>query len=493
MLIRILLKREDLKVIITSATISAETYIEYFNEFKVEAITIEGRTHPVDIYYLASPCKNYIEKAIETALAIHKSQPPGDILVFLTGQEDISAFISALSQENSLTVLPLHASLSTENQLKVFSTAHPHRKIIASTNIAETAVTIEGILYVIDCCFVKQKTFIGGFECLSTFPISKAQAVQRAGRAGRLRPGKCYRLCTESSFSALRNENIAEILRVDLSPTIVYLKSLCIHNIPAFPFITQPHKNSILTALEMLYNLGAIDENGFLTSEVGEALVELPIDHKLAVVLLNSCTENFRCSKEILSIVAMLSVQGIFNGRPNENILMTKRRLGAKEGDHPSLLNIFEQFAKIPSFNERKKFCQDHRLNMRALQRVGKIRDQLRGILQKLRLNIVSCEYDVESILRCLVTGLFSNAAQREPNGVYRISNCNEEFQLHPSSILSVIKPEWLVFTEVLQTDKKYLVDASEIDADWLYELAPNYFTDTRDIKMHMQHKKLLS
>ena len=396
----------------------------------------------MDIYYLSEPCSNYIEKAVETCIGIHKSQPLGDILVFLTGQEDINLFISLLNNQEGLEVLPLHSLLPTEAQLKVFDQTIEKRKVIASTNIAETAVTIEGILYVIDCCFCKYKTFSNGIEILGTFPISKSQAIQRAGRAGRIRPGKCYRLCTQNSFNSLSDCSMPEILRVNLAPTILYLKSLGVHNISSFPFISLPNKKNLLNGLEILYNLGAIDDSSQLTSDLGKILADIPIDMKLAVILLNSCTENFRCSKEMLGIVSMLSVQGIFFNRNNESIVATKRKLGAKEGDHPTLLNIFENFLNITNFNEKKRFCHENRLNMRALQRANKIRDQLKNILNKLKLPIISCECDIESILRCLVTGLFCNAAQREPNGIYRIVKSSEDFHLHPSSILATLKPQ---------------------------------------------------
>jgi ATP-dependent RNA helicase DDX35 len=487
---RVLQKRPELKIIVTSATLESEMYLEYFSDNKVQAISIEGHLYPVDIYYLSEPCSNYIEKAVETTKAIHRSQPAGDILVFLTGQEDISLFISEFSNDSDIEVLPLHSSLPTELQLKVFG-SKGKRKVIASTNISETAVTIEGILYVIDSCFCKYKTFTNGIECLGTYPISKSQAIQRAGRAGRVRPGKCYRLCTQSSFNSLPDTTFPEIQRSNLSFPILYLKNLEIQNISSFPFISMPSKNNISHGLEILYNLGAIDDTSELTQDLGKVLVEFPIDIKLAVILLKSCTESFRCSKEMLEIVAILSVQGVFSGRYNENIISTKRKLGAKEGDHISLLNIFQNFLKISSINERNRFCHDYRLNIRALQRACKIKDQLKNILNRLKLPVISCECDVESLLRCLVTGLFCNAAQREPNGVYRISGSSEEFYIHPSSILCTLKPQWLVFTEVIQLDKMYLVDASEIDADWLYELAPNYYTDTRNTKIHLRHKKI--
>lgn len=445
----------------------------------------------MDVYYLKEPCSNYIEKSIETVQSINQTQAPGDILVFLTGQEDISIFQSQFHLNKNLEVLPLYSSLPIEDQMKVFQPSIGKRKVIAATNIAETAVTIEGVLYVIDCCFCKMKYYKNSIEWLSMYPISKSQAIQRAGRAGRLRPGKCYRLCTENSYNSLSDSCLPEILRVDLSQPIIYLKTLGIHNMPNFPFMNPPNKSSIIEAFELLHSLNVVDESGLLSQDVGKIISEFPINMKLAVMLVKSCSENFRCSQEMLSIVSMMSVQNIFSTRTPEAIVASKVKIGAKEGDHVTMLNILETFSRINNFNDRKKFCIEFKLNMRALQRAGRIKDQLKSIMQKLKLRTISCECDVESILRCLVTGLFMNAAQREPNGIYKTLKSNDDYHLHPSSVLNLVKPPWIVFTEVLQTDKMYLLDSSEIDADWLFELAPNYFEDLRNTKMHIQHKKL--
>lgn len=479
-------QRPELKIILTSATLDAQSYLNYFSEFKVAALTVEGRLHPVDVYYLNEPCKNYIEKAYETVISIDLTQPAGDVLVFMTGIEDISLLCSMFRGNKRLNVLPLHASLSLEEQMRPFEQSIGKRKVIVSTNLAETAVTIEGVVYVVDSCFFKAKSYIAGVECIGTFPISKSQALQRSGRAGRVRAGKCYRLCTREDWDRLEDSAVSEVVRAELSNSIFYLKTMGVQSVSNFPFITPPSRSTVMDGLELLYNLGITDENSFLT-ETGKILAEFPLDVKLGVILLNSCSEKFRCSKEILSIVSMLSVQHVFTASSNEGIVASKIKIGAKEGDLITFLNIFENFVRTP---EKKKFCSEFRLNIKALNKACKIRDQIRALMARNGLKVVSCEFDVESILRCLVTGLFANVAQRQPSGVYKTFKGDDEFHLHQSSVLGVVKPPWIVFNEVVQTDKKFLVDCSEIDADWLTELVPHYFEDVRDLKLQISRKR---
>lgn len=313
-------------MIISSATLDAEEYASFFKEKaqNVQILSVEGRNFPVDIYYLQEPCADYIRKAYETAKSIHLTQPRGDILVFLTGQDDIHTFITYFQDVSDIECLPLYSGLSTERQMDVFLANRSHkRRLIASTNIAETSITIENICYVIDCCFVKAKIYspVSNIEYLSVIPVSKSQALQRAGRSGRLRPGRCYRLCTEVEYSRLPDNSTPEILRSDLTATVLYLKSLGIFNIPDFQFITQPNRESIIRALEVLYSLGAIDDYAILTKSIGYLIAELPIDPRFAVILLNACKDDFHCSREMLEIVSMLSIQNLFTGKGTENAL----------------------------------------------------------------------------------------------------------------------------------------------------------------------------
>jgi pre-mRNA-splicing factor ATP-dependent RNA helicase DHX15/PRP43 len=253
-------KRKDLKVIVMSATLDAEKFQNYFNNAPLMAVP--GRTFPVEIYYTPAPEKNYVEAAIRTALQIHACEDPGDVLLFLTGEEEIEESCRKIRLEGDkmfrsnpnvvgeLKVLPLYSSLPPHQQQRIFEEAPkargngpPGRKIIVSTNIAETSLTIDGIVYVIDPGFSKQKVYNprARVESLLVSSISKASAQQRSGRAGRTRPGKCYRLYTEKSFlEDLQESTYPEILRSNLASTVLQLKKVGIDDLVHFDFMDAP-------------------------------------------------------------------------------------------------------------------------------------------------------------------------------------------------------------------------------------------------------------
>ena len=491
---KIMRKRQDLRVIVSSATMDCEAYARFFTQPGREAriLTVEGKCYPVDVYYLQQPCENYVLKAVAVTVSIHKMQGNGDVLVFLPGVEEIMMFLSRISEENvgDLEALPLYSTQPVSEQQRAFHLSPGRRHVIVSTNICETSITLEGVVYVVDCCFTRCKVYERGVECLVTTTVSQAQGEQRAGRAGRIRPGKCYRLCTEASYRQLPPYTSPEITRCDLSPIVLFLQGLGIHNIPNFEFLTSPKPSSLIEALEKLYCLGALDDSAQLTPDIGYKLVEFPIDLHLAVALINSCKDGFRCSEEMMGIVAVSSVQSIFSTSVPETIVGVKRRLGVKEGDHLSLLNILNDYRRIGNFTDRRKFCSEQKLNMRAMQRAVATRDQLRKILLRFQLPILSCECDIEPVLRCLTTGLFVNAAQRDAHGTYKTTHSKQSYHLHPTSVLTLLKPPWLVFSQVLKLDKEYIKDASEIDADWLAELVPDFFTDRRDQLRALQRRR---
>ncbi|KAJ3413595.1 ATPdependent RNA helicase [Chytridiales sp. JEL 0842] len=315
-------KRPELRIIISSATLDAEAFCEYFNLNENQStpekdtsviVSIEGRMFPVEVFYLAAPCTDYIQKCVETVLEIHKKEKTGDILVFLTGKDDIDTATSLLSEYNqndSMAIVPLYGGLPLEEQLKVFAPpSYSVRKVIFATNIAEASITVEGILYVIDAGLVKLKAYNPktSLESLIVVPISKAAAQQRAGRAGRTAPGKTFRLYTEQSFNALSDNTVPEMQRSELSAIVLQLKALGIDNVLRFDFLTPPSSESLARALELLYSMKAIDDYGRLTIPSGVQLAELPVHPVMASMLLSSA--NFNCSEEIITIAAMLSVQ----------------------------------------------------------------------------------------------------------------------------------------------------------------------------------------
>ena len=305
--------RSDLKLVITSATLDATKFSEFFNNCPI--FTIPGRSFPVEILYTKDPEEDYLDAALLTVMQIHLSEPQGDILVFLTGQEEIDTACQILFERMKslgplvpeLIILPVYSALPSEMQSRIFEPAPPgSRKCIIATNIAETSLTIDGIYYVVDPGFCKQNIYDAklGMDSLVVVPISQAMAKQRAGRAGRTGPGKCYRLYTEGAY---RNEmhptTVPEIQRANLGITVLMLKAMGINDILNFGFMDPPPEQTMIAAMEQLYSLGALDDEGLLT-RLGRKMAEFPLDPALSKMLIASVAMG--CSEEILTVVAMV-------------------------------------------------------------------------------------------------------------------------------------------------------------------------------------------
>ncbi|KAJ3097096.1 DEAH-box RNA helicase prp16 [Physocladia obscura] len=302
----VIARRRDLKLIVTSATMNAEKFATFFGN--VPTFTIPGRTFPVDVMFSKTPCEDYVESAVKQILAIHLSHPPGDILVFMTGQEDIEMTCSvvkerleSLEEPPPLAILPIYSQLPADLQAKIFSRGEGGaRKCIVATNVAETSLTVDGILYVVDTGFSKLKVFNPkiGMDSLLVTPISQANAMQRSGRAGRTGAGTAYRLYTEMAYRhELYMNPIPEIQRISLSNVVLLLKSLGVKNLLEFDFMDPPPQDNILNSMYQLWVLGALDNTGELTA-TGRKMVEFPVDPSLSKMLIAS-TE-MGCSAEIL-------------------------------------------------------------------------------------------------------------------------------------------------------------------------------------------------
>eukprot|EP01132_Coremiostelium_polycephalum_P003809 gene3809-4739_t len=500
---KVQLKRPDLKIIISSATLNAEDMCQFFNHNKNLAdksldtstiLSIEGRNFPVDIHYLESPTTNYLDTTLTTVLDIHSTQPPGDILVFLTGQEEIDKLITLIqdradTSKLKVNVLPMYAGLSITKQIRVFEKSSDHkktRKIVVATNIAETSITIDGIVYVVDCGFVKIKAYNpkSGLESLVVIPTSQSSANQRAGRAGRNRPGKCYRLYTSEAFKGLPPQTIPEIQRSSLAPTILQLKALGIDNLLNFDFLSPPPTTTLLRGLEYLYALEALDDGCRLTRPIGDMMAEFPVDPSLSKMIIAS-GEKYECSQEIISIAAMLSVQGLFVNQNHKS----RKGLLVKEGDHLTLLNLFNVFNQKK--NNQQQWCHEHQINYKAMIRVTQVRKQLIAYCKKYKIKLVSNLIPSENssqilplsidptiaIRKSIVSGFFSNAAHLQPDGSYLTVKDKHKLWLHPTSVLCLVNsPEWIIFNDVTITTKEYMKDITVIDPTWLIEIAPHYY-----------------
>ncbi|KAJ3271239.1 ATPdependent RNA helicase, partial [Borealophlyctis nickersoniae] len=487
---RILRKRPDLRIIISSATLDAELFYEFFNTNTTDdrtkdtavIMSLEGRMYPVDVHYLTEPCSDYLEKTVETVFNIHKNEGPGDILVFLTGREEIDTVATLIAEraaESRLALQPLriYGGLPMEEQLLVFQPApRGTRKVVVATNIAEASITIDGVVFVIDPGFVKIRSYNPktSMESLIITQTSKASAQQRAGRAGRTRPGKAYRLYTEEAFQSLPQNNVPEMQRSNLATVILQLKALGIENVLHFGFLSPPPVEIMSRALELLYSLKALDDYGRLTMPFGVHLAEFPVDPLLATALLNSY--KFKCTEEMLTIAAMLSVQNVFHVPQGQraDAEEEKRKFAVEEGDHITYLNVYNSFI---SHRKSTKFCHLHFLNYKAMTRAVSIRAQLQKYLNRFGLGKAeSCGDDSVALRKCIVSGFFSCAARLTIDGSYKTIRENETLYIHPNSVLIRRSPAWVVFHEVVETTKPYMRDVTVIEPEWLTELAPHYY-----------------
>lgn len=488
----VLEKRSDLKLIVMSATLDYQKFQDYFDDAPL--LKVPGRMHPVEIFYTPNPEPDYFEAAIRTVLQIHLCEPPGDVLLFLTGEREIETACRRIVEEvgrladqcGPVKCYPLYSSLPSQMQQKIFEDAPaartpsgpPGRKIVVSTNIAETSLTIDGIVYVIDPGFSKQKVYNPRIrvESLLVTPISKDSAKQRAGRAGRTRPGKSFRLYTEDSFKKeLQEHTYPEILCSNIAPIVLTLKKLGIDDLVHFDFMDPPAPESLMRALELLNYLGALDDEGNLTM-VGMQMSDFPLDPQLSKMLIMA--PKYSCSNEILSIVSLLSVPQIFvrTSETKKYADEIHEKFAHVDGDHLTLLNVYHAFKQN---GENTDWCYKNFLNFRSLKNADRVRQQLSMIMNRLQLDLVSTDFKspdyYTNIRRCLVEGFFMQVAHLSPSGYYLTVKDNQMVRLHPSTCLEH-KPQWVVFNEFVLTSNNFIRTVTDVRGKWLIEIAPHYY-----------------
>ncbi|KAK7014946.1 putative pre-mRNA-splicing factor ATP-dependent RNA helicase prp43 [Favolaschia claudopus] len=494
-------KRADLKIIIMSATLDALKFQKYFSVRSNEAaplFKVPGRTFPVEVFYTQEPEPDYVEAAIRTVLMIHRAEDPGDVLLFLTGEEEIEDACRKIKLETDdlvnqdpdsvgpVTCIPLYSSLPPQQQQRIFDPAPsprttggpPGRKIVVSTNIAETSLTIDGIVYVVDPGFSKQKVYNPRIrvESLLVSPISKASAQQRAGRAGRTRPGKCFRLYTEKDFmNELEEQTHPEILRSNLSNVVLELVKLGIRDLVRFDYVDAPAPETLMRALELLNYLAALDDEGNLTA-LGAIMAEFPLDPQMAKMLIVS--PEFKCSNEILTITAMLSVPNVWL-RPNNarrEADAAKAMLTVPDGDHLTMLNVYNEYMNN---QYDKNWTWSHYLSARALAQAENVRKQLERTMERFEVELVSHSDQTklyQNVRQALVCGFFMQIAHKEgEKGNYLTVKDNQVVALHPSCGLDT-QPEWVIFNEFVLTTRPYIRTVSEVRAEWLLDFAQTYF-----------------
>ncbi|GBG24565.1 ATP-dependent RNA helicase DHX8 [Hondaea fermentalgiana] len=493
--------RKDLRIIVASATLDAQKFAAYFDNAPI--FNIPGRRYPVDIMHTKAPEADYLDAAVVTTLQIHISEPtPGDILIFLTGQEEIEAAREMLVQRTrglgsrikELIVCPIYASLPSEEQAKVFVPAPPGaRKVVLATNIAETSLTIDGICYVIDTGFCKQTSYDArsGMDSLMVTPISQAGAQQRAGRAGRTAPGKCFRLYTEWSFKhELEETTQPEIQRSNLASVVLMLKSLGIHDLVGFDFMDPPPPEALIRCLQQLYALGALTDKGELT-KVGRRMAEFPADPMLSKMLL--AAERYGCVEEALTVAAMLDVNASVFYRPPDKAVHadTARKTFAQGdgawGDHMVLKAVYDQWAAA---NYSAGWCYENFVQVRSMRRARDVRDQLADLCDRIELER-SSDSDSELVRKAITSGYFFHSAKLQKDGSFKTVKDQLSVHVHPSSSLHKRDPlpKLVVYHQLQRTKREYMRQILVIKPEWLLEIAPHFYTQ-RDIDEMMRVNK---
>ncbi|XP_057509362.1 probable pre-mRNA-splicing factor ATP-dependent RNA helicase DEAH4 isoform X3 [Actinidia eriantha] len=495
---RLIKKRSsNLKVLITSATLDGEKVSRFFGNCPI--LNVPGKLFPVEIFYSAERPKSYLESSFKTAIDIHVKEPEGDILIFMTGQDDIDKLVKKLEErvqsleEGSCMdaiILPLHGSLPPEMQVRVFSPPPPNcRRFIVATNIAETSLTVDGVVYVIDSGYVKQRQYnpSTGMYSLDIVQISRVQADQRAGRAGRTRPGKCYRLYPSTVYhEELLDATVPEIQRSSLAGSVLYLKSLDLPdmNILKFGFLDPPSSESLEDALKQLFLIDAIDENGSITS-IGRTMAELPLEPSLSRTLMEA--NEYGCLSQALTVAAMLSAETtLLAGRSKS---MEKKRKhdppsdlpdGSGWGDHIQLLQIYEVWDQT---NYDMEWCKDNNLQVRGMKFVRDVRKQLSQIMQKIAkgsLDVQTKERwkesreDYRKLRKALSVGYASQLAERmiRHNGYRTLGFKPQLVQVHPSCVLRIddegMLPNYVVYHELISTSRPFMRNVCAVEMPWV-------------------------
>jgi pre-mRNA-splicing factor ATP-dependent RNA helicase DHX38/PRP16 len=485
---RVAMNRSDFKLIVTSATMDSEKFSKFFKGSPV--FTIPGRTFPVETYFSKTNPKDYVEAAVDQALSIHVGQPEGDILIFMTGQDDIEVTCVLLherlerlssasdSKTPPLSILPIYSQLPADLQAKIFEPS-PHRKVIVATNIAETSLTVDGVKYVIDSGFCKLKVFNPkiGMDTLYITPISRANANQRKGRAGRTGPGMCWRLYTESTFFYdLLDSNVPEVQRTNLPSVVLLLKSLGFKKMLEFDFMDPPPQATILRSMHQLWLLEALDDRGELT-DLGRKMGQFPLDPALARMVLVG--DKFGCAMEMASIVAMLTVPSIFF-RPRERAEESdaaREKFFVPESDHLTLLNVFIQYM---SNNRSASWCMRHFIHPKAMKKVEEIRAQIIDIMKSLRIveSSVGVGGDWDIVRKAICSCYFHNVGKLKGIGEYVNLLTSVPCCLHPSSALYGLghTPEYIVYHDVTRTTKEYMQCVTAAEPEWLSEMGGRFF-----------------
>ena len=481
---QLLPRRRDLKLIITSATIDVERFSKHFNNAPI--IEVSGRTYPVEVRYrpvVEEDDQDQLQ-GILNAVDELQAEGRGDILIFMNGEREIRDTAEALQKQNlkHTEILPLFARLSAQEQNKIF---HPSglNRIVLATNVAETSLTVPGIKYVIDpgTARISRYSYRTKVQRLPIEPISQASANQRKGRCGRVSEGICIRLYSEEDFNSRPEFTDPEILRTNLASVILQMTALGLDDIETFPFVDAPDKRHIQDGVKLLEELGAFEmirtkagEKRQLTA-VGRQLAQLPVDPRLAKMLLSAVSQG--ALHEVMIIVAALSIQDP-RERPQEKQQASDekhRRFADKKSDFLAFLNLWnyvQEQQKELTKNQFRRECQKDFLNYLRIREWQDIYHQIRLTVREMGLPINSEKAEYQQIHTALLSGLLSHIGLKEAEKQQYLGARNAHFAIFPNSVLFKKQPKWVIAAELVETSKLWGRIVAEIEPEWIEPLA---------------------
>ncbi|HPH64696.1 MAG TPA: ATP-dependent RNA helicase HrpA [Kofleriaceae bacterium] len=470
---QLLPRRPDLRVIISSATLETERLSAFFNQAPI--IEVSGRTYPVDVLYRPprDDENDLAEVVANTVNEITELDPRNDVLVFLPGEREIREAVSELEQRAlpHTVILPLYARLSAAEQQRVFQSS-PMRRVVLATNVAETSLTIPGIVYVVDpgVARVNRYNVRTGVTQLFVEPISQASANQRKGRCGRTANGICFRLFEEQDFVSRPAHTDPEIKRVGLASVILRMKSLRLGDIESFPFLDPPPKRAIDEGYRVLDELGAIDEHSRLT-ELGEQLGRLPLDPRLGRMILGGREQN--ALREVVTLAAVLGLQDP-RDRPHaaqQRADQAHQKWKDEASDFASYLKLWAFWQEARGSKSRSqlyKLCRDNFLNYNRMREWEDTHGQLVRVMRELDFAPNDTPASSEQIHRALLPGLLSKIGVWNQESRIFIGARQTRFQVHPSSGLARKPPQWVMAAELVETSQLFARTVAKIDPTWL-------------------------
>ena len=479
-LIKGIQSKRKLKVIIMSATLQSDKFSQYFNNAPV--FKVEGRTFDVSTLYLAKSESNYLDATLTAILQTHLHGPPGDILVFLTGADEIDSMHSMLrcKKVQNLWILPLHGSLPPHLQRLCFEkTPKNQRKIILATNIAESSVTIKNVKFVIDSGKVKRRSYdaLRNLNVFAVEDVSKEESWQRTGRCGRTSKGFCLRLYTEQHFEdGMRESMLPDIVRTNLCSVILQLKSIGIDDVRSFDLLDKPKTENIVDGIGKLMILGALDFATQKLTAFGRQMCAFPLDPIWAKIILSAHKYDEGILRPILQIVAMMNADSIFVDAKQHKFTQFEH----ESGDHLTMLNVFQSFIANKC---NPRWCKQNHLNSRSLAKAHQIFKQLLFLYESMNGRVEAKDADVceeslyENVCQCLLDGLFDSIAYFDENSKkYKTYSNDQLVDIHPSSMLFGKRPQCILYSSMVKTKNviwcRYCTQIA--NEEWLDSIVPN-------------------